>query len=146
MSDYQAVVGSHILEIPAGFTFDLASVPRPFWFLITPYHLSIPAPLIHDWLYRSRGCFRCRGGRRVCFRRSEADRHFFRLMRAEGVHLLIASAAWLVVRAVGWLWWRPFEEDSRAESRAVENLVPENRLARDTSSGQGEIPDRRYGV
>jgi hypothetical protein len=107
MSDYRALVGSHIVEIPAGFRFDLASVPRLFWFLVTPYHLSIPAPLIHDWMYRNRGCFQCRGGRRVCFRRSEADRHFLRLMRAEGVHLLVAFAAWVVVRAFGWIWWRP---------------------------------------
>jgi hypothetical protein len=44
-----------MIQIPAGFVFDLASVPRVLWWLIAPFELSIVAPLIHDWLYRVEG-------------------------------------------------------------------------------------------
>ena len=45
----------HQVTVPAGYKFDLASVPRLFWFLIAPFELSIAAPLIHDYLYDHRG-------------------------------------------------------------------------------------------
>ena len=41
----------HQITVPAGYKFDLASVPRIFWFSIAPFELSLAAPLIHDFLY-----------------------------------------------------------------------------------------------
>jgi hypothetical protein len=43
------------ITVPAGFRFDLSSVPRVFWSLIAPFELSIVAPLLHDFLYRYGG-------------------------------------------------------------------------------------------
>ena len=37
-----------------GFRFDLASIPRVFWFLVSPFELSIAAPLLHDFLYAAK--------------------------------------------------------------------------------------------
>ena len=44
--------GATRLTVPAGFAFDLASIPRLFWPLAAPFELSIAAPLLHDFLYR----------------------------------------------------------------------------------------------
>ena len=65
--------------IKEGFEFDLASVPRAFWWAISPFDLSITAPLIHDFLYIHRG--KPPQGTVVPFRtftRLEADRLFDR--------------------------------------------------------------------
>ena len=47
--------GETTITVPAGFEFDLSSVPRIFWSLIAPFELSIAAPLLHDFLYRYGG-------------------------------------------------------------------------------------------
>ena len=49
--DYACVHAGTTITVPTGFEFDLASVPRPLWWLISPFDLSIAAPLIHDLLY-----------------------------------------------------------------------------------------------
>lgn len=41
--------------MPERFRFDLASLPREAWPLIAPFELSIAAPLLRDYLYRSGG-------------------------------------------------------------------------------------------
>ena len=41
--------------MPAGFEFDLSTIPRIFWPLIGPFELSIVAPLLHDFLYTHGG-------------------------------------------------------------------------------------------
>ena len=47
--------GAHRITVPEQFEFDLASIPRLFWWLIAPFELSVAAPLLHDFLYRYRG-------------------------------------------------------------------------------------------
>lgn len=103
VSPFHAEVNGHTVVIPAGFRFDLASVPRILWWLVAPFHLSIAAPLVHDWLYR-RGGWLIPGGARVA--RSDADRVFRDLMRQYGVNPVVAFLAWVVVRVFGWVAWR----------------------------------------
>ena len=45
-----------VMTVPAGYEFDLASIPRMFWFIIAPFELSLAAPLVHDFLYEFTGC------------------------------------------------------------------------------------------
>ena len=74
------------ITVPSQFTFNLASVPRPFWWLIAPFELSIAAPLIHDFLYRFQGS--PPGGAIVpprSYSREETDVLFRNIMTQEGV-------------------------------------------------------------
>lgn len=88
------------VEIPAAYQFDLASVPRGFWWLIAPFELSTLAPLVHDWLYERKGLTEQRRlSRRKC------DRVFLRIMKLEGVGRARRTLAYLAVRAFGWIYW-----------------------------------------
>ena len=99
--------GLTAITVPAGFEFDLSSVPRPFWPLIAPFELSIVAPLVHDFLYRH-------GGRPPAgslepprtYERAEADRMFRAIMEAENVPSWRRVLAYLAVRAFGRSAWR----------------------------------------
>ena len=94
--DYAYADGETTITIPAGFEFDLSSVPRAFWWLIAPFELSITAPLVHDFLYQHRGdppAGSIDPPRR--YSRAEADRLFRRIMEQEGV------AAWRRVLGYG---------------------------------------------
>jgi hypothetical protein len=84
--------------VPAGFTFDLASIPRLLWPIIGPFELSIEAPLLHDYLYRNGGL--------GTFSRADVDAMFLDLMRSEEVARWRRWAAWLAVRLFGWAAWK----------------------------------------
>lgn len=43
------------ITIYKGSRYDLSSVPRPFWKVVSPFDLSNEAPLVHDFLYITRG-------------------------------------------------------------------------------------------
>lgn len=94
-------------EIRQGFAFDLASIPRPVWSLIAPFELSLVAPLLHDFLYFHRGA-PPRGAVTPyrTFSRSETDRLFLGLMRAEGVPYWRRALAYAAVRLFGAFAWR----------------------------------------
>jgi hypothetical protein len=86
------------LVIPAGFRFDLASIPRVFWWLIAPFELGIVAPLVHDYLYRTGGLGR--------LARHAADDVFRALMIAERVPLWRIELAYQAVRLFSGGSWR----------------------------------------
>ncbi len=94
------------ITIPRGFTFDLASIPRPLWWIIAPFELSIAAPLVHDFLYRYQGN---PGPGAVVpprtYTRKEADRVFKRIMKQEGVWSWRWRSAYAAVRLFGEAVW-----------------------------------------
>jgi hypothetical protein len=104
---YEYQDGATTLTVPAGFRFDLASIPRIFWWLISPFELSIAAPLLHDFLYAHRGAppQDLVQPLRV-YSRKEADQLFRRIMAIEGVPGWRSYPAYLAVRAFGWIGWR----------------------------------------
>ena len=84
--DYAYADGTTTITVPAGFEFDLSSVPRAFWGLIAPFELSITAPLVHDFLYKHRGDPPAGSiDPSRTYTRAEADRLFRRIMEQEGV-------------------------------------------------------------
>lgn len=104
--------------VPAGFTYDGASVPRLAWTItgIRPDGLLRAAAAVHDWFYRNRGnlpegchTFRINEmewqsviGR---WNRKDCDRLFGRMMREAGVSPFKRKLAYLAVRALGgWSW------------------------------------------
>lgn len=95
LEDWSGRINGWSGEIPAGFRYDLSSIPRLLWPLIGPHELSVVAPLIHDWLYRTQ-----------TVTRRNADRVFRLTMRDQGVGPCRRKAAWLAVRVFGWAAWR----------------------------------------
>ena len=63
-----------IIEVPAGFETDFASVPRLFWRVVPPWGRYSPAAVVHDYLYHTGKVSRL-----------AADRVFLELMAALGV-------------------------------------------------------------
>lgn len=112
--------GGTLLTVPAGWRFDLASVPRIFWTLIAPFELSLAAPLVHDFLYRTAGVpppgtvepHRT-------FTRAEADRIFCAIMARQGVAGWRLAAAYVAVRVAGVLAWRRGERRLERARRGV---------------------------
>lgn len=96
LTDWEGRVNGWAGRIPAGFLFDLASIPKPLWVLLGPHELSVLAPLVHDWVYRTHP---------LGMTRSEADRLFLLAMTDEGVGRFRRRAAWLAVRLFGWFAW-----------------------------------------
>lgn len=88
------------LHVGAGYETDLATVPRPFRNLIASDGAMARASVFHDALYTDDA----RGG--ADWSRGEADAFFRDLARADGAGWLARSAAWLAIRAGGWLLWR----------------------------------------
>ncbi len=91
---------AHHIHVPDRFEFDLASIPRPFWWLVAPFELSIAAPLLHDFLYRYQGDPPAGSiDPPLSYSRAEADRLFRDFMESDGVW------AWRRVAAYGAVRW-----------------------------------------
>jgi len=89
------------IVIPAGFEFDLASIPRQVWWLIALHECSVEAALVHDFLYRCAGKW-TEGN----YTRHEADVLFLDMMRLYGVGKVKRLAAYRAVRAFGAGAWQ----------------------------------------
>lgn len=105
-----------VLTVPATFLFDLSSVPRPLWWLIAPFELSVTAPLLHDFFYRAGGNPESGSVQppRVYTRR-EVDDLFRRVMEKEGVAGWRRAFGYSAVRIFGyWAWKRDLKETGRS--------------------------------
>ncbi|MFG3962074.1 DUF1353 domain-containing protein [Escherichia coli] len=65
---------SDVIEVPAGFITDLATVPRVFWMILPPDGRYAKAAIIHDYMYDN-----------ALRTRREADRIFLDGMKVLGV-------------------------------------------------------------
>jgi hypothetical protein len=83
--------------IPAGFDWDGATIPRPFWSIIGgPWHPQVMrASLIHDWLYWTRLCDR-----------KTADKILRDCLREDGCTWAKASAMYRAVRIFGGMFFK----------------------------------------
>lgn len=79
-----------IIEVPAGFDTDFASVPRGLWNLVPPDGPYTPAAVIHDWLYRHSHL-----DRKTC------DAVFLEAMKVCQTPLWQRTLIWSAVRAFG---------------------------------------------
>jgi hypothetical protein len=105
--DYKYRDRQTTITVPAGFEFDLSSVPRIFWVFMAPFELSIAAPLLHDFLYRSGG--NPPAGSLMpprTYTRAEVDALFRVAMGQEGVVVWRRVLAYAAVRAFGWAAWK----------------------------------------
>lgn len=81
------------IVVPAGFTYDLASIPRPLWMITAPWDIALES-LFHDLLYRKQEIDRRR-----------ADQTLLSMMQDRGVPWHIRWAVYLSVRMFGWKAW-----------------------------------------
>jgi len=84
-----------VIQVPAGFRTDFASVPRVLWTIVPPVGLYGKAAVVHDFLYVSQPCTRL-----------EADRIFLDAMEVLGVPLVQRSLMYKAVRLGGGGGWK----------------------------------------
>ena len=80
--------------VPVGFKTDLASIPRPLWFIVPPDGSYTPAAVVHDYLYRT-----------GLTDRATADRIFIEAMKHCGTWKVVRGAIYATVRAFGWMFF-----------------------------------------
>ncbi|EAO7521451.1 DUF1353 domain-containing protein, partial [Salmonella enterica] len=81
---------SDVIEVPAGFVTDLASVPRIFWTILPPDGKYAKAAIIHDWMYDN-----------ALRTKKEADKIFLDGMTVLGVPKWKRIVMYLAVRIFG---------------------------------------------
>lgn len=86
--------GEEEREIPQGFVFDFASIPRLFWNIISPTELGDKGPLEHDWEYRN-----------GIGTRKRADQRLLENMKKDGITWWKRQTAYSLVRLWGWRSW-----------------------------------------
>lgn len=87
------------LTVPAGFSYDGASVPRFFWRVIFPpvHPKTRRAALFHDYINRTQPQGWTRKG---------ADQLFYALLVEDGTCKIRAKFAYWGVRLFGWYAWK----------------------------------------
>lgn len=95
------------IEVPAGFTYDLASIPRVLWAIVSPLDLALES-LFHDLLYRQQ---------RV--KRITADRTLQSMMEDRQVPGAIRWTVYLGVRLGGWVAWNQRRRENIATQAAA---------------------------
>ncbi|EJI5073162.1 DUF1353 domain-containing protein [Salmonella enterica] len=81
---------SDVIEVPAGFVTDLATIPRVFWSLMQPDGKYAKAAIIHDYLYDN-----------ALRTKREADRIFLDGMTVLGVPKWKRTVMYWAVRLFG---------------------------------------------
>ena len=110
----ESAFGPTWLQVPAGFEFDLASIPRPvFWLFgwagFRPDSVHPAGPCVHDWLYRNGGKVDVMVDEVMTerqFTREEADDMFRQILIATGTPKWRANVMHTAVRAGGWKGWQ----------------------------------------
>lgn len=103
---YRFRIEPYAFDLPQGFRFDLASIPRAVWPVVAPFELSLVAPLTHDFIYRYAGQVPQNSVTPYhIFSRKEADDLFSELMKMEGVWLWRRALAYASVQAFGGQAW-----------------------------------------
>ena len=81
--------------IPAGYETNGASVPRPFWGILSPFTEGFRAALVHDFRYTND----------IRLTRKETDKEFYDNLGKCGVNNIRRSLVWLAVTLFGGPRW-----------------------------------------
>lgn len=93
----KVIVKGNLIEIPEGFTYDMATVPKWLWSFIRPYNDALFSTLIHDYLYIYKHNHN--------MTRYEVDREFLDWSNILNNNKFDNYVRYLFVRLFGWLWW-----------------------------------------
>jgi Protein of unknown function (DUF1353) len=101
-----------LIEVPARFETDFASVPRFFTNILPRWSTYGPAAVIHDWLYWSKTTDRKR-----------ADDILLEAMR----ELQVSDwKRWVIYHGVRWGGWYAWRDDAGLKKRGIDRLHPED--------------------
>lgn len=85
-------VDGELINIPPGFKTDLASIPKPFWIIISPSRSDLlEASIVHDYLYIHPGLRS----------RIEIDSIYYQLLLNSNVDDLTAAIFYFLIRLFG---------------------------------------------
>jgi hypothetical protein len=87
---------SQIINVPAGFVTDFASIPRALWDILPPTGKYGKAAVIHDYLYVNGGNLPPDQ-----FSKTDADRIFYEAMGILGVGQVTRYVMWQAVKVFG---------------------------------------------
>lgn len=107
------------IEVPAGFTTDLASVPRVVWSVISPWDLALEA-IFHDRLYEQQ-----------TVKRRVADQTLLSMMEDRGVPWAMRWAVYLAVRLGGRSAWKSHAKVRGASQGNSANSVNDRSKSRE---------------
>lgn len=91
---YKTPNAKTVIEVPAGFITDLASIPRILYAVFPVNGLHREAAILHDYLYEKQ-----------VFKRAKCDIIFLGAMKSSGVDFMTRWSFYLGVRIGGWLPW-----------------------------------------
>jgi Protein of unknown function (DUF1353) len=133
---------SEVVTVPPNFVTDFASVPRPFWFVISPWGRHGRAAIVHDFLYQLGGVTDPAAGTMRRPPKAEADRIFRQAMgvldevilgKKRFGHLRLALAwprrwvMWAAVAVFG--HWAYKKEQSKGTAPPLEHEMLEDVVA-----------------
>ena len=102
VTDYpNALEKTVCITVPADFTTDGASIPRPFWPLFSPTGKHMRAAILHDYLYQELRDNYHPGARKA--KRRDADKLFYLAMLDSGIGRWRAKLMYWAVRLFGGL-------------------------------------------
>ena len=107
---YQILDTDLVIDVPAGFVTDFASIPRPLWTLASPHGFYSRASIIHDFLYWDQRCTR-----------EQADRIMLIAMQESAVGVAERQAIYAGVRAGGQSSW---DDNATARAQGMLRTVP----------------------
>jgi hypothetical protein len=94
--DFVVRIGEQKIVVKKGFITDLASIPRPFWWILDRWGKYGFAAVVHDYLYWMQASD---------FPKERADKLFHRLMLMSGVGTKTAGIIYWAVKTFGGKAW-----------------------------------------
>tara|TARA_B100000780_G_scaffold224786_1_gene163892 strand:+ start:774 stop:1238 length:465 start_codon:yes stop_codon:yes gene_type:complete len=91
--------------IPAGFTFDGASIPKFFWKYLSPTGVLLMPGLVHDWVYKTRSVKRADGRDAEMLDQKKCDELFRDLAIEINGFKVINNIAYYILRVFGRFAW-----------------------------------------
>jgi hypothetical protein len=107
---YKILDTNLVIDVPAGFVTDFASIPRELWMLASPHGFYSRASIIHDFLYWDQRCTR-----------EQADRIMLIAMRESAVSFAQREAIYGGVRAGGQPAWN---DNATARAQGMLRTIP----------------------
>jgi hypothetical protein len=104
-----------MIDVPAGFVTDFASIPRIFWNIAPPSYYAKPA-ILHDWLYYNGAV----GD--LVVTRAQADKTFRDALKETGVNGTRRWIMWSAVRTFGGRAWNVYR-DNDAHRKQIDALT-----------------------
>lgn len=86
-----------VIDIPKGYVYDMATVPKILWSFSPPYDDALIAFLIHDWLYVHQETHN--------LTRKQADLELLIWAKVTNPNKLDNYIKWFFSRLLGYFWW-----------------------------------------